>query len=450
MKAMKERKFSYALAMIAIGVIYFQVYWHYWLVKMLSGYVINTLLPIAVLLLIFLSREFAAGIPPLVKRRKSYFLFVPLAAYVFFAMVAIFLNEDGFGPIKSYLIYIFSPVLIFASLYWMHIFRRNGNIASALRLLVLAGIVFSVYVAVLYNLYPESVTDAPVLDTNRGEIKASTGAAYGIGELESLRFTVPGISSPTYGQILVPLVFAGFYLRKKSEGRLKRSLYWVFTLFLVFCIFKAVSRGPLFALAAGTVYLFWWKWFSAKEFFFIVSFAVVSFLTYAKLLLFRVLITAAILFPIEVPFIEDVQELLIDPRVKSVEETTDIIRQNPFFGMGMSKLIEIQDPSFGKEHNNYLSIAGSFGIFTLLFYVLFLISLYVLMHKWIKVLPANHPAKDMGIILNAGVVSLVVHLNFAPAEFHFIWVWFGMAAASMRNIEDDFLMENRLLRGGMS
>lgn len=450
MKVMKEKKFSYALAMIAIGVIYFQVYWHYWLVKMLKGYVINTLLPIAILLLIFLSREFAAGTPPLVKRRKSHLLFAPLAAYVFFAMVAIFLNEDGYGPIKSYLIYIFSPVLIFASLYWMHIFRRNGNIGSALRLLVLAGIVFSVYVAVLYSLYPESVTDAPVIDTNRGEVMADTGATFGIEEFGATRYTIPGISSTTYGPILVPLVFAGLYLRKRSEGRLKRFLYSLFTLFLVFCIFKTVSRGPLFAIAAGTVYLFWRKWFSAKEFFFIVPFAVVSFLTYAKLLLFRVLITAAILFPIDISFLGDVQGLLIDSRVKSVEETTDIILQNPFFGMGMSKLVEIQNLSFGKEHNNYLSIAGSFGIFTLIFYVLFLISLYVLMQKWIKVLPEDHPEKDREVILSAGVISLVVYLNFAPAEFHFIWVWFGMAAASLRNIEDGFLMKNLFLREGMS
>jgi len=46
----------------------------------------------------------------------------------------------------------------------------------------------------------------------------------------------------------------------------------------------------------------------------------------------------------------------------------------------------------------------------------------------------------MGIIFGAGLVSLMIYLNFAPAEFHFIWIWFGLAAAWLRNCEDKIFL----------
>jgi O-antigen ligase len=124
----------------------------------------------------------------------------------------------------------------------------------------------------------------------------------------------------------------------------------------------------------------------------------------------------------------------------TVKETLSYIYQNPFLGMGMSHLIDLQNLSYGKEHNNYLSIAASFGILTLIFYILFVILLFIMLHKRIKKISQNPLTKNIGIVLGAGFLALIVFLNFAPAEFHFIWIWFGLAAAWLRNCEDELLL----------
>ena len=53
----------------------------------------------------------------------------------------------------------------------------------------------------------------------------------------------------------------------------------------------------------------------------------------------------------------------------------------------MSNLIDIQEFSHGKEHNNYLSIAASFGMLSLIFYIVFIILLFIMVHKLIKKYP---------------------------------------------------------------
>ncbi len=123
----------------------------------------------------------------------------------------------------------------------------------------------------------------------------------------------------------------------------------------------------------------------------------------------------------------------------SIKETLPYIYQNPFLGMGMSNLINAQEFSYGKEPNNYLSIGASFGIPTLIFYLLFVFLLFIMMHKRIKKLSNNPSIRDMGITLGAGLLSLIVYLNFAHAELHFIWIWFGLVGAWLRNCENEQL-----------
>lgn len=125
-------------------------------------------------------------------------------------------------------------------------------------------------------------------------------------------------------------------------------------------------------------------------------------------------------------------------------ETFSYILAHPFMGMGMTNLINLQDMSYGKKHNNYLSIAALFGSLTLVFYLLFLFRLFIMTQKAIKRLSWNPTSKDLGIILSAGCLSLIVYLNFAPAEFHFIWIWFGITAAWLRNSEEENLMNKHV------
>ena len=114
-------KISKILVTIAVIMIYFQIYWHYWLVKLLGGYIVNTLLPIMLLFFVFITREFGYHDISGIKKRKTYYLLILLFYYFLFASVSIFLNEQGLNNIKSYLIYIYSPVLLFVSILGLYV-----------------------------------------------------------------------------------------------------------------------------------------------------------------------------------------------------------------------------------------------------------------------------------------------------------------------------------------
>lgn len=441
MKKVSHIKSTDILIGIIFVIIYFQIYWHYWLVKLLKGYVINTFLPIFVLFCLFLFREFVSHKISFAKR-KTYNVFLPLILYAAFATISILLNEEG-GNIKSFLIYVYSPLLIFIGILGLHNIRKNDSVKFLIRILFIVGIIFSTYVTIIFSINPQDLLAMPAIETNRGEIKTTTGASFSVGDLAADRYTIPGISSTTYGPLLVPLIFAGFYFRRYAKGKIKHSIYTALVLLLMFCVFKTVSRGPFIAMIAGMTYLGWRKWLKTKEIVFIASVFVISLLTFAKLTLLRLLITIAIFIPFHIPFLDkDAMYLLLeDSRIITIGETLSYVSEHPLLGMGMTNLINLQNLSYGKEHNNYLSIAASFGSLTLVFYLLFLFLLFIMAQKAIKRLSWNPTSKDLGIVLSAGYLSMMVYLNFAPAEFHFIWIWFGFTAAWLRNSEEETLLK---------
>ena len=431
---------SYLFILGPLVMIYFQLYWHYWFVKLTGGYIINTLLPIMVLFLGFLIRELMHRHSSLSIKKRVLYLLIPLSCYVLFASISIILNEEGFNNIKSYLIYIYSPVLLFISMLGLFMYKDNKNVSSTINLLFIFAIIFSGYVAFTFLFNPTSIAEMPALETKRGIISADTGSIYGIESLIVNRYTIPGISSNTYGALLVPIVLGGFYIQKKFKGN-KKYLFNLFLLFLIFSVFMSVSRGAIISLIAGTLYLAKWRWFKMKEIIILGLFLIISIFTFAKPIFLRSLITLATFIPINKILVIDIGQEYIgnDPHLLSITETISYIYRNPFLGMGLSNLAAIQEFSYGKEHNNYLSIAASFGLLTASFYILFIIVLLTMLHKTIKRLPKESPMKEMGIVLCAGLIALIVYMNSAPAEFHFIWIWFGLAAVWMRNCTDEIL-----------
>ena len=321
-------KASHILMSSAIIMIYFQIYWHYWFVKLLGSYVVNTLLPIMVLFCGFVFKEFISADWNGRLKRPIFYLSIPLFCYVFFASISIALNEDGLNNIKRFFIYIYSPVIIFISILGLYLYRKNENIKFTLNVLFILSVIFAIYVTITYSIYPSSVSEMTVLETNRGEMHGDTGGGtHGIEDLEAIRYTIPGISSTTYGALLVPLIFVGLYFRKNSAGRLK-FFYTFLILFLVFCVFMTVSRGPLLALMAGMVYLIWQKWFSFKEVLLIAVVVVGSYFFYARVAFLRLLISIAEFIPAEA--LEALQQYIApdlivlighDPHLLSVGET---------------------------------------------------------------------------------------------------------------------------------
>lgn len=440
------------LAITAISIIYFQIYWHYWFVKTIMTYIgdtffferllkvclLNTLFPILLILFLVMVKQTISVELYRIKVREMYKILLPILIYIIFCTISVFSNEEGRNKM-SYSIYIYSPLFIFSGILWIKVYKSNENIISLFRWLFVCGVIFSIYVAITYTINPESVLDLPILETQRGEIRADTGAGYSIGDsIGEVRFTIPGISSTTYGPILVPLIFIGLFFRKHSIGRTK-LLYTFSTLFLLFCVFKTISRSPLMAFIAGAIYLITRRWFSFREILFTIVLFIISGFTYAKIIFIRLLTFFATLFSINYTYSGyDMRYITVDPRSESIKETIEYIYQNPLLGMGMSNLASVQEFFHGKEHNNYLSIAASFGLPALFFYILFIISLFIMVNKRIKKVSGSKLFKDMGTILGAGLIALVVYLNAAPQEFHFIWVWFGLAAVWVRNWENDF------------
>lgn len=425
--------------------IYFQLYWHYWFVNLMRGYVVNSLLPIMLLFSVFIMRELVSQDTGKIKKRKIFYLLIPLFCYILFASDSIIINEIGFNAIKRYLIYIYSPVIIFLSILGLNTYKKNANIKTTLFILFIFSVILSIYVTITYSVNPLSVSEMPVLETNRGDVMADTGASFGLGDISiSHRYTIPGISSTTYGPLLVPLIFVGLYFRKYSAGKTK-YYYNILILFLMFCIFMTVSRGPLVALIAGMVYIALWRWFKFKEVLFTILILIISFLTFAKLSFLRLVITFASFIPLDFLYLgKYLPDIIEDPRLMSLDETLSYIYQHPFWGMGMSNLIDIQSLSYGKEHNNYLSIGASFGLLTLVFYILFIIVLFIMAYKMVKKISKYPLNRDIGIVLCAGLLSFIVYLNFAPAEFHFIWIWFGLVAAWARNCENELFYQKAI------
>lgn len=415
------------LTAVTAAVIYFQVFFHYWFVKLLGGHILNTFLPVLFLMYILIISRLADRGRAAVRTGTAFYLLIPLLSYLLFASSSILLNEAGLADVKSYLIYIYSPALLFMSIAGLH--REDVQIESTLKVLFAAGIFFSLYVAVIYSVFPSSIAGIPVLETNRGEFHGDTGGSFGIGDFGTSRYTIPGISSTTYGPMLAPMILAGLWFRKNSGRRLKLPTA-VAVLFLIFCVLMTVSRGPLISLMAGVAYLMRWRWFRIKELSLAAAVLLASFFTFARFSFLRLFITFLAFVPIDIPIGGvEVQDLIKDPRLQSIAGTAAYIGEHPLFGMGMTNLVAAQESSFGKEHNNYLSIAASFGLPAILFYISFIGLLSLMLHARVKETARKGRGNDMGALLCAGVISLAVYLNFAPAEFHFIWIWFALSAA---------------------
>jgi len=201
-----------------------------------------------------------------------------------------------------------------------------------------------------------------------------------------------------------------------------------------------ISRGPILALTVGMLYATWWGWIGLKGGGLVVTMVTASLATFGIGTFIRVYSTVAAFVPLDSIFpaltwvgvSADAAELVEgDPHLKSVDYSLTFMQNFPVFGVGRTEFAEygIYEAGTGNEHNNYLAIGGSFGIPALLAYLLFIGTLLVIVHRTIMRLGNNQPQqRDLGIAIGAGLVALMAYLVAAPSEFHFIWVWFGLAA----------------------
>lgn len=441
-----------------VAIIYFQLYWHYWFVWLLGGYIVNTLFPIAILLSILLLIKANESIwrpergpGRLTDQSRMSIPLISLAWYLILATCSVFLHEEGFVQIRQFLVYVWSPPLVFMGL--LGIYRRElkRSVDMLLFVFFLCAVVFSIYVATIY-LNPDLtlLTEMPSIgakggtifgDADLDTISADTGATYGFGDEWLKRFTIPGINSTHYGPMLMPLILVGFYFMRHAGRKATKLLYIISTLFLSFSLVMTASRAAIFGLAAGMLYLAWQRWIRVTGAILISiilfvasgSFSLVPFLRVVVLIAYTPL---AYVLPSEMGEMlgatGNFADLAVeDPHIGSIPESVSFISQYPILGAGRTRFAEfgIFETPYGNEHNNYLSVAGSFGLPALGFYIAFILFLFRLLHHNVNRVPDNTKERDLGIALGAGMIAFMVCLNGAPTEFQFIWVWFGLAGA---------------------
>ncbi|MEQ9310831.1 MAG: O-antigen ligase family protein [Balneolaceae bacterium] len=134
----------------------------------------------------------------------------------------------------------------------------------------------------------------------------------------------------------------------------------------------------------------------------------------------------------------DIQRKLVrylDPqsqygRVVSVFEAIDLIKEYPFTGIGLGHAYYIV--SITQIHNAYLSLAAETGLFGLILFVLFILSLYRILVKIFNQTPYK------GIVLGLGgaiLAILVQWLSFYAYIIMFAWLLFGIVLSLPRSLK---------------
>jgi hypothetical protein len=114
----------------------------------------------------------------------------------------------------------------------------------------------------------------------------------------------------------------------------------------------------------------------------------------------------------------------------------------PVVGYGRGKMVDLQYASVGeRSHNNYASIAAGFGFPALVFYILFIGSLGLYLSRVIRRTKVKSQAWRLAQTWMVILLSYAFYLNGAPAEFHFVWLWFGLIAVWVRHQEEAVRLE---------
>jgi len=417
------------VTIILVSMIYFTIYFHPWFGKLfgreISGKENGIFIALffyffIIYLLIFLKKnKIVRG-----KFNSNKRLFVTLLLYIAFGTFVVILYEEGLDAIKRYLFYLFTPVMVFLSVFGMY--RSNKDIEMTLNILLILGVIFAIYSTVLHIMLPTMSYD--VISAYYPGLQV-----HGVDYLA--RFTVPGLGPNVLPSILTPLVLTGFYFYRNSSGKLK-YLYMGATLFLFYNIIISASRGAFVSLTAGMIYLIWKGWFKFNKItlFVVLSFSLVLFVS-GDPFFSRIDTTVTVL---ERALAEGLTDEVGKSEVRLValiDTFSSYIMHNPILGSGFTYFTVSQAVG---EHNLYTTLLAQGGLAVFIPFALILFYLYVNSNKLLKrdVLPPT--SKDIGILLNAGLVAYVIDLNFPPGFFHYYWIWFGFVAAWTRNCEIEY------------
>jgi len=439
-----------------VSIIHFQIYDHFWFLR-LTGLDIHMQKQNALFLLLFF---LMAGIHQLILLKEnsavkisnsSKRLFLPLLFYFLFGIVAVIVHEPDFDSIERYLFYLFTPLMVFLGIFAAY--RSNKGINTALHILFLLGVIFSVYSIGIHH----AMSDI--------EIQKMHGfPSYYLREYLN-RFTIPGLGPNVLPSMLVPMVLTGFYFVRSISGKSK-YLYIGLMSLIFYSIIITASRGAVVSLSAGMLYLAYKRWlkFDKETLLIIASFCLVLFI--AGNPLFSRINRPFVLLEKATAKVEKATakeekatakvekatakvekatakvEVLAEARIVAlVDSFTSYIMFSPVMGSGFSYFIASQEQRLKGlgNHNLYVTLLAQGGLMVFIPFALILAALYVNSNEIMRRnMSISASSRKMGIFLNAALIAYIIDLNFPPGFFHYYWIWFGFAAAWARNCEMEY------------
>ena len=135
-----------------------------------------------------------------------------------------------------------------------------------------------------------------------------------------------------------------------------------------------------------------------------------------------------------------------DGHIDSLNETLRNFKEAPFLGNGISNIEgKYKNDRWYAEHNRYLYILSTAGLLTLIPYVAFILGLIIIARKtFLNKLKSNRSIQDIGLVLYPSVLLFAIQINNAGMETYYYWIFFGLAAAWIRNSKSEDRNENSI------
>ena len=414
------------LVVAVVMINYFSLYNHYWFVNMMGGYVFKLwLFPFSLLLFISM-RIFITGQNIFIKKDNLYAVKVLGIIYFLLGLNTLIAHNQGLWYIGKYALLMFMPVVLFSII--IARFRDNYNIRCVVIALFIGGLLMAAYVEILYA---TGNLDFKSLSTNVGERGFSgEGLLYYASQFEEgvVRRGMPGVGINAYAVLLMPLIFVGMYLALDARG-VMHYVYYICTGFLFYAITTTLSRTVLASVLIGmVVFLLYHR----KIRLILILCIFVLFVVYWKWAL--IIRTLQLLIQLQlIPGSEFLIEHVntqgdLDSHISSVTESIAAFLSHPIFGAGMDKMMEIN------EHNRYLEVLGTHGLFGFIPYVGFIAAIFIAARKRVRMEWRKKGSNwELGVSLYSGLVAFIIYLNAESSESYFFWIWFGLVCAWTRN-----------------
>lgn len=427
----------WALTCVVVGLCYFEVVRHFYLIKALGGYLVKIWLPpvalFAILLVMKLKR---AQLSWWTRGLDTGHVF--LVGYAVFGLASLFATEGLYNVGKLGLI-MFAPLAVYLII--LEVMQSNEALERMLVFLFWAGVVLSIHAQYVFLVgFQTGSFQFETFQTNVGEMDTGALATFrgvGGGQGETaIRTTLPGLEQTKFSGMLSLLCIGGLYLGMKRVGWGKLA-YLVGSAGMFLTIVATMSRSTLAALAAGiAVYV----WYNRRERVLMVPLictglvAVVmnDFVVDRILLLF----TGSGWFNDwewvqAVALARGLTEIRAEAHLDTVPISLDLFMSSPLLGVGISQMQSIVEV---EEHNRYLYMLSTAGLLTLLPYVAFIFWL-ILKTRTILLSDLSRNTADprLGCLMLAGLVFSAIKLNAENSETFYYWVFFALAAAWIRH-----------------